>query len=117
MKKAKYYIILHLILALFSMGGIFSKYASKETMLSREWLINYGAVLALLFIYAIAWQQIIKHMPIITAYINKAVTIIWGIIWGFVFFDEKITINKIIGAIIIIIGVCIVVTGEENPSS
>lgn len=113
MKKARYLIILHIILALFSISGIFSKLAASEEMLSVKWIVYYGAVLAFLFVYALAWQQIIKKMPIVTAYANKAVMVIWGIIWGFVFFSEEITVQKIIGAVIIIAGVYLVVTGDE----
>ena len=113
MKKARYLIILHIILALFSVSGIFSKLAAGEDMLSVKWIIYYGAVLAFLFVYAIAWQQIIKKMPIVTAYANKAVMVIWGIVWGFVFFGEEITVQKIIGAVIIIAGVYLVVTGDD----
>lgn len=113
MKKARYLIILHIILALFSVSGIFSKLAAGEDMLSRKWVLYYGTVLLFLFIYAIAWQQIIKKMPIVTAYANKAAMVIWGIIWGYIFFGEAVTIKKIIGAIIIIAGVYLVVTGDE----
>ncbi len=113
MKKARYLIILHIILALFSVSGIFSKLAAGEDMLSRKWILYYGTVLLFLFIYAIAWQQIIKKMPIVTAYANKAAMVIWGIIWGYIFFGEAVTIKKIIGAIIIIAGVYLVVTGDE----
>jgi drug/metabolite transporter (DMT)-like permease len=113
MGKAKYLIILHIILALFSVGSIFSKLAANEETLSLRWMIYYGAVLFILFIYALAWQQIIKKMPIVTAYANKAAMVIWGIIWGLIFFGEKITIPKVIGAIIIIIGVYLVVTGDN----
>lgn len=113
MKKARYLIILHIILALFSISGIFSKLAASEEMLSVKWIVYYGAVLAFLFVYALAWQQIIKKMPIVTAYANKAVMVIWGIIWGFVFFSEEITVQKIIGAVIITAGVYLVVTGDE----
>ena len=113
MSKARYLIILHIILALFSVSGIFSKRAAAEDMLSLNWMINYGVVLFVLFIYAIAWQQIIKKMPIVTAYANKAVMVIWGIVWGYVFFNEAITVPKIIGAVIIIAGVYLVVTGDD----
>ena len=113
MGKAKYLVILHIILALFSISGIFSKLAAAEEMLSMRWIVYYGAVLFILFIYAIAWQQIIKKMPIVTAYANKAVIVIWGIVWGLVFFKEAITMPKMIGAVIIIAGVYLVVTGDE----
>ena len=63
--------------------------------------------------YAIVWQQIIKHLPLNTAYANKAVTIIWGILWGFLFFDEQIKWNMIVGAVVVIIGVILVVMADE----
>ncbi|MCR5420267.1 MAG: EamA family transporter [Lachnospiraceae bacterium] len=116
MKKIKNLMILHIILALFSVSGIFSKMAAMEELLSFKWIIYYAIVLFALFIYAIAWQQIIKQMPIVTAYANKAALVIWGIIWGFVVFKEKISVFKVIGAVIIIIGVYVVVTsdGEDD---
>ena len=113
MDKAKNRIILHIILALFSVSGIFSKLAAGEDMLSMRWIMFYGVILFILFVYAIAWQQIIKKMPIVTAYANKAVMVIWGIVWGYIFFGEPVTVQKIIGAVIIIAGVYFVVTGDE----
>ena len=63
------------------------------------------------------WQQVIKHMPLITAYANKAVTVIWGIIFGYLIFDETITLRKIIGAIIIIAGVYFIVSADAEEES
>lgn len=114
MSKLKSFVILHMILALFSVSAVFSKLAAMEESLSFKWIVYYGAVLFIMFVYAIAWQQIIKHMPIVTAYANKAVTVIWGIIWGLIIFREDITVPKIIGAVIIIAGVYLVVTGDER---
>ena len=113
MSKFKSFVILHIILALFSVSAVFSKLAAMEESLSFKWIIYYGAVLFIMFVYAIAWQQIIKQMPIVTAYANKAVTVIWGIIYGLIIFKEDITVPKIIGAVIIITGVYLVVTGDE----
>ena len=117
MSKFKSFVILHIILALFSVSAVFSKLAAMEESLSFKWVIYYGAVLFIMFIYAIAWQQIIKQMPIVTAYANKAVTVIWGIIYGLIIFKEDITVPKIIGAVIIIAGVYLVVTGDEYDES
>ena len=113
MNKIRSFIILHIILALFSVSAVFSKLAAMEESLSLKWMVFYGAVLFIMFIYAIAWQQIIKQMPIVTAYANKAVTVIWGIVWGLIIFRENITAPKVIGAVIIIAGVYLVVTGDE----
>ena len=65
----------------------------------------YGGVLLSLGIYAIGWQQIIKRIPLTTAFANKAVTVVWGIVWGALFFHEQITIGKAVGALLVVFGV------------
>ena len=67
----------------------------------------------ILGIYAIFWQQILKKFTLTTAFFNKAVIVIWGMIWGTLFFKEKITLNMIIGAIIVLIGISLVVKDYE----
>lgn len=111
--NVKHYVILHIVLAIYSLGGIFSKMASQNDFLSFPFLFWYGLGLLNLFVYAIVWQQIIKPLPLTTAYANKAITIVWGILWGFLFFDEAIKWNMIVGAIIVIIGVIVVVTSDD----
>ncbi len=64
-------------------------------------------------IYAIAWQQILKRLPLTVAYANKPVSLIWGMIWGSMLFREKITWNMILGAGIIFVGIYLVVTADE----
>lgn len=114
MKKAKYFVGLHLFLVVFSLLGIASKLASGESFLSFRFCLFYGIALLNLFIYAIVWQQIIKKIPLVTAYANKAVTIVWGIVWGYLFFHEQITVSKIAGALIVIIGVVVVVISDRE---
>ena len=45
---------------------------------------------------------------------NKAVTVVWGIIWGAVFFHESITVGKVIGAALVIVGVVIYARADEG---
>lgn len=103
--KIKTLIFLHLLLLVYSCVGVFSKFAGMQTFLSIPFLICYGVVLLILFVYAIAWQRIIKVMPLTTAFANKAVTVVWGIILGAVIFGEAITFGKILGAVFIILGI------------
>ena len=110
-------IILHIILGLYSLTGVTSKYAAGREFMSIGFLVFYGLTLLGLFIYAFAWQQVIKHMPLITAYANKGVTVIWGIIWGYFIFGEEVTVRKLIGAVIIIAGVSLIVTGDAKEES
>ena len=73
-----------------------------------------NSVYFLLGFYAIGWQQIIKRLPLTTAFANKAVTVVWGIIWGAVFFHESITVGKVIGAALVIVGVVIYARADEG---
>lgn len=111
--KINYLIVLHIELLLFSLGGICSKLAGQHKFLSFWFIFFYGLVILNLGIYAIVWQQIIKKLPLNTAYSNKAVTIAWGMLWGFLFFHETIKWNMILGAAIVIVGVIIVVRADE----
>lgn len=111
--KSKYFILLHIILLVNSFGGICSKMASTQPFLSLKFCLCYGGMIAILGVYAIAWQQIIKHIPLTTAFCNKAVGIVWGIMWGVLIFKEAIKWNMILGAVIVIAGVIIVVTADE----
>ena len=106
-KQAKIYVLLHLFLMVYSLSGVCSKKAAGTRFLSGEFILYYGTVILLLGVYAICWQQVIKRLPLTTAYSNKAITLVWGIIWGVVFFNESVTIGKIVGAVIVIIGVIV----------
>lgn len=105
--QVKILLALHLILAVYSTSTIFSKLAAKQDFLSLKFCLYYGIIILLLGFYAIGWQQIIKRLPLTMAFANKAVTVVWGIIWGFVFFNEAITLGKIIGALMVIAGIII----------
>lgn len=102
---AKTLIALHLMLMIYSMSGICSKLAGNYPFLSIRFCLFYGIVILLLGFYAIGWQQVIKRLPLSIAFANKAVTTIWGLIWGKLFFHETITIGKMVGAAIVIVGI------------
>ena len=76
----------------------------------------YGAVILILGLYAVFWQQIIKRLPLSTAYMNKAATVVWGLVFGSVFFGERVSAPKLIGAALIIAGIVLYALpeGEEG---
>lgn len=111
-EKWKVLVYLHTLLLIYSVSGIFSKLAAQEPFLSFKFCIFYCAVILSLGIYALGWQQILKRLPLITAYSNKAITIIWGVLWGMIFFHEMITLKKVLGMILIIIGILFFAKGE-----
>lgn len=119
MSKFKTFFLLHLLLMLYSSGGIFSKLAGSASFFSWKFCLCYGIIIAILGVYAIGWQQVIKQIPLTTAFANKAVTVVWGIVWGVIFFHEKesITLGKIVGCILVMVGVIIFAkTDEENEN-
>ncbi len=116
MEKIKPYIKLNIILLLYSFSGLCSKIASTKDFLSFDWIVFYGLVMLTLGIYALLWQQILKQIPLNTAYANKSVTLIWGMLWGIVIFKESISLNNIIGAAMVLAGVLLMVTGCEKKN-
>lgn len=111
--KIKVVLLLQILLMVYSLFGICSKLAAQQPFLSFKFIMHYGIVILNLAIYAVCWQQIIKRIPLVTAFANKAVTVIWGLIWGKIFFQEAITAQKLLGAFIIICGIVLVVTEKE----
>jgi drug/metabolite transporter (DMT)-like permease len=108
------YIVLHIMLMIYSMSGICSKMASKQRFLSPKFILFYGLVIVLLGFYAIAWQQIIKRLPLTTAYANRAVTVIWGAVWGLLIFHENISPVKVIGILLVFTGVIMYVLCDNE---
>lgn len=98
-------LLLHVLLIIYSISGICSKKASLESFLSAEFLFYYLLIFLSLVIYAIGWQQIIKVLPLSTAFANKAITVVWGLVWGKLLFNENITVGKLIGIGLIVVGI------------
>lgn len=117
MKKGnlKYLLILHVMLMLYSLSGIASKLAAKQPFMSFKFCLCYACIILLLGVYAIGWQQVIKRLPLTTAFANKAVTVVWGIIWGALIFSEPVTVGKLAGAAMVIAGVVIFAREPEQP--
>ncbi len=107
MKKINSYVLLHVLFMIYSFSGILSKVAAHSAFLSLKFCLCYSGILLLLGLYAIFWQQIIKKLSLTSAYANKAIAVVWGMLWGLIFFGEIITLKKIIGALIIILGIVI----------
>ena len=114
--RAKTLIALHLLLLVYSLSGLFSKSASKEPLLSWSFVCLYAGMLLILGIYAIGWQQILKRLSLSLAFANKAVTVVWGMFWGWAVFGEQISLLNLIGASMVIAGVVLYawIDGKEE---
>ena len=105
------YVQLNILLLVYSFSSVLSKIAANSNFLSAKYIICYCGIIFLLGIYAIVWQQIIKRMPLTNAYACKSVTIIWGLIWGIIFFSERISVFKILGCLLVISGIVLFAFG------
>lgn len=109
MSKIKDYIQLHLNILLFSLTSVFSKAASvqynKHGLSSPQLYLFLFLMVANCGVYAIAWQQVIKKFSLSTAYANKSVYLLWSQIWAVVIFHENLSIQNIIGILVVLIGV------------
>ena len=88
--SAKWFLLLHL-----DFGGVCQQQRVQQSggaaaVLSVGFILQlYGGMLAALVVYAFGWQQVIKHLPLTTAYANKAITVVWGILLGFLLFGGE----------------------------
>ena len=114
--SASGFILLHLALLIYSTSGLFSKNASAHPFMSPPFLLFYGGMILVLGIYAVLWQQVIKRMDVTTAYANKAVTVVWGVVLGILFFKEKISLRQVIACGVIMIGTVLYVRADRKQA-
>lgn len=102
------------IVIIYTLSGVAAKFASETPFLSISFIGFYGLEICILGIYAILWQQIIKKINLSIAYANRSVALLWSMIWATIIFKESISIQNIIGVLIVIVGTIIVnLNGNE----
>ena len=116
MKKNNFpsFLLMHAGFLIYSFYTVLGKIAAKYAFLSLHFCIFYCILIFILFVYAILWQQVLKVIPLSFATANKASTIVWGMLWSYLFFHEEITLKKVIGAIIIISGIILLSTSTKS---
>lgn len=106
------FLLLQGAVCLYTVSGIAAKLASNYEFLSLGFVLCYGAEIAILGVYAIVWQQIIKRVDISIAYANRSMAIFWSMLWASVLFHEQITVQNIIGVVLIFAGTWVVNSSE-----
>ncbi len=108
-------LLLHGTLFLYAVVSVFAKLAGNN-MAAQEaprTLLFLGLEVLALLAYSILWQQTLKRMPLSFAYSNKGVCTLWTALFGLLFFGEKLTLGKAVGIVVVLIGVCLVVTDHD----
>ena len=105
-------LILQLVIIIYTLSGVAAKGASGYETLSWQFIFFYGLEIAILGVYAILWQQIIKRFDLSIAYANRSMAILWSLVWAVIFFHEKITVNNVLGVLIVLAGTILVLPAK-----
>lgn len=90
---------------IYACTSIFTKMASYQELLSWPYLFWIAGAIGVMGVYALLWQQVIARMNLSTAYMFKGTSLIFVMLFSALLFGEAITLNNVIGAVIIIIGI------------
>ena len=110
-------VLLMVICTLFtSLGQLFYKIASKKFELNIVALITNWPLITGLFFYfigAVILIIVLKHANLSFAFPLIALSFVWVFLFGVFFFKEPVTLWKVLGTLIIIIGVIVLRESEK----
>lgn len=105
---------MHAAFFMYSLYSVAGKFAAREDFLSKKFILLYALIFCILFVYALIWQQVLKTVPLTIASANKAATIAWGMVFGKLIFDERISPAMIAGALLIVAGIALLATEKTE---
>lgn len=111
--KIIHYILLLALNLLYACISVVTKYASQQEFMSWNYTVGLIGAIGVMGSYAVLWQQVLKRVELSMAYMFKGTSLIFVMLLAYVFFDEQITWNNIIGAIIIISGIVLFAHSSE----
>ena len=101
-------LFLQLVIMIYTGSGIAAKLAAGRELFSPGFCFFYGLEIAVLGVYAILWQQIIKRFELSVAYANRAMVLVWSLIWAVCIFGDRLTVQNLAGIALVIAGTVIV---------
>lgn len=107
----KYYLLILFYTFLSSLAAFFLKKISNNKNLSiKSILLDINIYIGgfLYFVSAILTIIALMELPYNIVYSLSALTYVWSIIVAKMFFDEKLSMNKVLSILLIILGVCLV---------
>lgn len=106
-----YWSMLGLAYVIYSFVSVAAKMAASQTAFFMV-VVYVLLEIALLGIYAILWQQILKRISLVVAMSCKGISLILTLAWSVMFFSEDITFYNVIGSLCILIGIWMVALDE-----
>ena len=110
----KSWLLLQAVVIIYTLSGVAGKFASTHAFLSLPFILFYGAEILILGVYAILWQQIIKRFDLSVAYANRSIALLWSMLWAAILFQERISVQNLIGVAVVIAGTMIVNGGDRH---
>ncbi|MCR5050401.1 MAG: EamA family transporter [Paludibacteraceae bacterium] len=98
---------------LYACVGVCTKLASQQPTFSWMYILFFGAAIAVMGLYAVLWQQILKRIQLSTAYMFKGTALIFTMLVAALLFGEPITTANIIGSAIIIAGIVLLARSDD----
>ena len=114
--RARDLFFLQCSVVIYTISGVIGKFAARSAQDQQDlafWLL-YGAEIAVLGVYAIIWQQMIKKLDLSVAYANRAVALLWSLLWAAFLFGEPVTGKKVLGAGLVVLGTVFVNAGKGD---
>ena len=107
-------LMLQAVVVIYTLSSVVAKLATGKELFSFSFFLFYGLEIAILGVYAILWQQMIKRFDLSIAYANRAMALLWSALWAVLLFREGLGPKQVGGIVLVILGTVIVNT--DTPS-
>ena len=107
-------LMLQAVVVIYTLSSVVAKLATGKELFSFSFFLFYGLEVAILGVYAILWQQMIKRFDLSIAYANRAMALLWSALWAVLLFREGLGPKQVAGIVLVILGTVIVNT--DTPS-
>lgn len=116
LQRLKNIVILQAVVVVYTLSSVVAKFATGKELFSFSFFLFYGLEIAVLGVYAILWQQMIKKFDLSVAYANRAMALLWSAIWAVVLFHENLSEKQIAGILLVVLGTVIVNTDTQKKA-
>ena len=111
-KNITLFLLMQIMNIFFSLNSVLMKFASvswqENGLFSLKTIVILFVSVAVLGIYAVAWQTVLSKVDLAQAYLNKGTTVFWTLLWSVVLFQERVTFFNIVGSGVIFVGLIMV---------
>jgi len=111
--EAKNLLLLHLLFFVYALSSALGKAAARSEFLSVFFLLYMVMAVALMAVYAIAWQHILRRFTLTDAYSHRGIITVWGVLFGAAFFRERVNAATLVALSLVVAGVFVIGRNEH----